>query len=421
MAVSIFNPSSVFVTLSTLPFGETAPLARALQSTIVEQAGFNQFNQVEDKTFPGFSADTPGIQARPIQLALDNLLLLGSLNARFEQRLTETRNTFLQVQETLQNAIRNENIALRNRADDILNSSLLAQIIEAAEQAGLLEDTQDEPVAVPKFLDFNFRPKESGVFGSTYTAVPVAGSLSTSFIKSVSLGAGETVTLADLVLGAESGNATHYVLSIQSELGGASVASISGPGGTVNNGDVIDLTGGDTLADYTVTAGSGGLGALDFISLIELNDVNTSGTFDAADQRGRYQTIAVTSNAAAQDRSEGANGEDQIREYSFYTESGVAYSRFRLSLDGIGAQGFTDALTAIQNGDLIIRIGEELIDGSTNFGQIDRLNSNADTLVVVFPFQAAEDGLAQNGVTVEIRSVNDALDTSLITARAEFP
>jgi len=420
VAVSIFDPSSVFVTLSTTPFGETAPLARALQSTIVEQAGFNVLNQVQDRTFAGFSADTPGIQARPIQLAVDNLLLLGSLTAQFEQRLTQTQNNLIQLQETLQSAIRNENTNLLNRADDVLESSLLAQFIAAADQTGLLEDTADDPVAVPKFLDFNFRKSESQVFGTELSAQPFNFNTTTNFVRGVSLAAGESITLDKLVIGT-AGNANFYRFLIESEAGTSAVASVSGP---FDAQGFIDVSAGsgNTLADFSLTAGSGGFGAQDFLYIIPINEVDEdTAAIDPTTDRGSFQAISVTSTAASTERPFGDSGEEQIRDYTFYTTSGGAYSQFRLNIEGLAALGFTDALTAIENGDLVIRAGETLIDGSINSGQVDRRNSSGDTIILVFPFQSLEDGFDQNGVNVEVRSTNATLDLNSVTVTATFP
>lgn len=416
VAVTVFDPGNVFVTLSTVPFERTGPLARGLQSAAVEPQGFNVINQVQDLTLTGFSADVPGIQSRPVSLAVDNLLLLASLTANFETRLRETRDEFLQLRETLDGAIRNENPNLRNPADSILESSLLAQVMAAAEQAGLLETAEPDAIVIPRFLDFTTRPTESAVFGGTYSAIARDGSLSSAVNSRVALAAGDEIALSDLLLGSQSAQATDYVLSIRSEIGTAAEAEIlDGLGNPVANGTVIAAA---DLSSYSLRAASGGIGALDYLSIVELRDDDSDGTFEG---RGAYQTVAVTSNAAAEDRSEGANGEEAIRDFRFFTESGTAFTQIRLQIDGLNSLGYTDALSAIEDGLLRVKVGETLLDGSVNRGQIDRLNSSGNTLVVVFPFQAAEEGLAQNGLDVEIRSLNTSFDIRTVGVRAEFP
>lgn len=418
MALTVFDPGSVFTTLAFTPFQRTGtdPLVRALQSTVVEPAGFSAFNQIGETTVSGFTADSAGIQSRPLQLALDNFLILSSLTASFESRLQDTRVGFLQVQETLSAAIRNDNPNLRNPAETTLQNSLLAQLISAAEQAGLLEDTAAEPVAVPKFLDFTRRPSEGVVFGDTLSGVAREGALSSAFVKGVSVAAGEEVVLSDLLIGAQSASATHYTVSIRNELGGTAESGLfDGGGSPVANGSVFTAA---ELSDIRLVAATGGIGSLDYLSIVELRDPEGDLVFEG---RGAYRTIAVNSTTAVEERSEGVGGAEQIRDYRFYTESGTAFTQIRLHVEGVNSLGFTDALSAIEGGALRVKVGEELIDGSINKGQIDRSQSNGNTLIVVFPFQAAEEGLAQNGLDVELRALESGFDLSTVTARADFP
>ncbi|MDW3205424.1 MAG: hypothetical protein R8L07_07740 [Alphaproteobacteria bacterium] len=416
MAVTVFDPGSVFTTLAFTPFQRSDPLVRAIQSTVVEPAGFNVLNQIGDRTFSGFTSDTAGIQSRPLQLALDNFLILASLTASFESRLQDTRAGFLRVQETLSEAIRNDNPDIRNPAETTLQNSLLAQLISAAEQAGLLEDTAAEPVAVPKFLDFTRRPSEGVVFGDTLSGVAREGALSSAFVKGVSVAAGDEVRLSDLLIGNQSATATHYTVSIRSELGGTAEAGLfDGVGTPIANGSVFTAA---QLSDIRISAATGGIGSLDYLSIVELRDPEGDLTFEG---RGAYRTIAVNSTAAVEERSEGVGGAEAIRDYRFYTESGTAFSQIRLHVEGVNSLGFTDALSAIEGGALRVKVGEELIDGSTNRGQIDRSQSSGNTLVVVFPFQSAEEGLAQNGLDVELRALDSGFDLSTVTARADFP
>lgn len=415
MAVSVFDPGNVFVTLSTTPFKETAPLARALQSVAIEPAGFNQLNRVQDLTLTGYTSDIPGIQARPFELALDNFLILSSLTAQLEQRLTETRTSLLQVRETLADAIRNENPNLRNRADDILNSSLLAQLIAATDQTGVLEDKDDDPVAVPKFLDYTYRPTESAVFGTTLSGATRTAALSSYFVSGVALSAGDEITLDRLLIGNQ-GAGDGFLVSIRNELfDDATARLLRADDSEVANGEFITAA---ELSTVRLVAGSGGLGALDYLSIVEVNEDGGGGY----DERGGYRTVAVTSNADIGVRSEGDNGEEPIREFYFHTESGVAYSQIRLQFDGVDTGTYADILAAIEAGAVRVKVGETLIDGqSINPGQVDRRNSNGDELVIVFPFQAAEDGLAQNGLEVEVRSLDGSNDISGITVKATFP
>lgn len=416
MAVTIFAPSDVFATLSTIPFAESAPLARALRSVIIEPDGLNLLNQNNDLTFRGFTADVPGIQAKPLQLSIDNLLLLGSLTAQFETRLEETNRLSLQVRETLEQAIRNEDRDLRNRADDILESSLLAQIFASAEQMDVLEFAPAEAVAVPKFLDFTRRPTEAGTFGTTYSGVARAADLGSAFISGTSLAAGESVLLSDLLIGSQSATATNYAVFLRSELQGTAEASILDAGlNPVANGTVITAA---ELSTFSIQAASGGLGSLDYLSIVELRDDTADGTFEG---RGAYRTVAINSSSAAEEGAGGANGAEQLKRFEFFTVSGKAFTQIRLDVSGVNSLGFTDALAAIEGGALRVKVGETLIDGSTNIGQVDRSQSSGDTIVVVFPFQAAEDGLAQNGLDVEIRALDAGFDISTVSVRAEFP
>lgn len=416
MAVSVFDPGNVFVTLSTVPFERTDPLARALRSTLVEPAGFSILNQIEDLTLTGFTSDVPGIQARPIELALENILLLASLATDLENRLVETRKNFLQLEETLNSAIRNEDRNIINNAETTLQNSLLAQIFSAAQDLGLLDNSGSEPVAVPKFKDFTFRPTETNVFGTTVASATREGALNSHFLKGVSLSASDEIFLSDLLLGTQSASATHYIVSLQNEIGGEAAGSIlDGGGSEVANGTVITAA---ELSTFRLQASTGGLGSLDFLSIVELRDPEGDAIFEG---RGAYRTIAVHSGAAVEDRSEGSNGEERIKDFTFFTESGTAFTQIRLQVTGVNSLGFTDALSAIEGGALRVKVGENLIDGSTNIGQVDRSQSSGDTLVIVFPFQAAEDGLAQNGLDVELRALNSAFDLSTVEARAEFP
>lgn len=421
--VTVFNPSNVFVTLSTIPFQETAPLARALRSTSVEQSGFDVLNQVQQLTIPGFTSDVPGINARPIQLALDNILLLSSLTAQLETRLEETRREALNVRETLQDAIKNDDLNIFNGAESTLETSLLAQFVAAAEETNLLESTSAEAVAVPRLKDFTYRPNEAEAFTSAvYTGRSFSASLFSNFISRVSLSAGQSVSLSELLLANSSANATSYAISIKSEIGGTPVATLSAtnPTDLVYTDTAITeaIFNSNDLSQLTITAGSGGLGAQDFISIVELGN-DGAGT----NTRGAFQTISFTSSAAVQDGVAGSDGSEAYRKFNFLTESETAFSSLRLQISGldIDTTATDTALKAILAGDLRIQVLETLIDGNTNLAQLDRLNSTDNTLIFVFPFQFAGDGVAQNGLTVEARTLDAAYDVSNLQIRVEFP
>ena len=424
MDVTIFNPSNVFVTLSTIPFQETAPLARALRSTSVEQSGFNILNQVEQFTLPGFTSDVPGINTRPIQLALDNILLLSSLSAQLETRLAETSREVQNVRETLQDAINNSDLDIFNGAEGTLETSLLAQFIEAATSSNILEEEDDELIAVPRLFDFTFRPSETSAFTvDDFTGLDRNSLLTSNFLSRVSVSAGDTVTLADLLFVDGTSNATSYAISIKSELGGTPTATLEATAAAAadlvfSDADNTEAVfSGNDLSQITITAGTGGLGAQDFISIVELRD--DAGTVT----RGAFQTISFASSAEVQNGTAGADGSESYRLFNFLTESENQFARVRLQVSGLDTDdAATDtALEAILAGDLRIKVGETLIDGNTNPAQLDRLNSEDNTLIFVFPFQFAGDGVAQNGLTVEARTLDSAYDVSNIQIRVEFP
>lgn len=428
MAGTILNPSSVFTVLVSAQFEETSAIVRGLRSNLVEPAGFNNITSPEDITRSGFSADTPAIVSRPFQIQLENLLQLSKSLLGFDDSLGQLD---LQTQATinlLDSALIDSPPPIDNVAGAILQLESFLAIVEArngttdddteadedSEESDVTEEDEDDTTVTSRFSDFTTAFSEQTAFGTTFSAVATDDTLNTLFDRRVALSGGATVTLSDLVERSGTGTATHYAIDLRGELGGSGAATLLDETMTAVADNIV-ITAAE-LSTFSVQAANG-TGALDYISIIELSDPGGDGTFDG---RGSMHTIALTNDLEVQDQSgnltEGDTVED-IREFTFGTESGTAFSQVTLDISGLA----TDAVTAIQAGDLRVLVTETLPDGTTNTAVTDLHVSSTNTIIAKFAFGAAELGLQQSGITIELRALDSSFDISTALVRATFP
>ncbi len=387
-------------------------LPRGLQSAAVAPVGFaDPFNPKAAPTqLLGFTADNPTLFTRPIALSMDNVLLLASFNLSGPIQETDTSTLNRNVTEALFEALQRGGKFVpdfRNTAAGTLETvatGLQATVLTLETEETVIEATATLSAAFP---DFNQRPTETEAFGATYAAVPAGTDLTTQVSQRVGLEGGDTVSLADLLIDTPAGAITDVAVRLQGQgLGDPGGVLKDGGGTTVGNDIVIAYA---DLADYTYTAASGK--ALDYLSMIGLSDPGGDSTYD---ERGSFQTVALTANGEAVDRIEGTT--ERIQDYTFQTEDGVSFQQVTLTFDNINSLGYTNAKDAIEAGKLRVKInGLVGADEAENAAVVDLYASSGDTIVGRFVSPGAS-----NGISVEVRSLDAAFDIQSVTTRATF-
>jgi hypothetical protein len=231
---------------------------------------------------------------------------------------------------------------------------------------------------------------------------------------------GQQVSLADLILsGTEptgGGQPDNFALALtgalqeDGTLADAYGTLVDNGGNEIANGTLISE---NDLATTFFVAGTN-VRALDYLSIIQQNP----GPGASPDQRGRFQTVALSTSLAPQSRTE--IRDERIRDFTFFTESGTAFTSIDLAFEGVNDEGVTDILSTIQDGYVRVQVTETLSDGSENQAVVDLRESSADRLQADFAYQAAGAGVETTGLKIELRALNTDFDISGISIRAIF-
>lgn len=412
---TIFSGGSIFTSLGAGQYRESGldALSRSLRAVIDPLPQTDLLKNKLDRY--GFSADTPSLFYHPNRLSLSNTILLsskitGPLDVLDGVDLNANSAIF-QLQEF---ALIDRLPFLSNPAARILNEAVFGPdvIMDVSDEAASAMAAATTAPTV-KLTDYTSRPSEYEAFGSTYGGVANDSSLNADFYSRVSLAAGNSVSLNDLLRAASTGSPTHYAISLQSDTGGAGIGEIQDQfGNPVADNTVIAAA---DLANYTYVSPTNPGG--DFLSFIELSDPGGDGTYDG---RGSYQVVGLGTGEAEGRRVDGSgSATDAVIDYTFYTESGTATKELDLVFSGVSSLGYTNALDAINGGALRVLVSEELPDGTFNKAVVDLYVSGNNTITAKFPFPAA-DGLATNGLSVEIRALDSGFDLSTVEVRAVF-
>jgi len=429
--VTIFNAGNLFSTLAANGAGPAAPLARALRSAAVEPAGLQGLaGATKPLLRPGLSADLPALVSRPLQIESRNVLLLAaeSVGRRIEGLQEEVEALKQEIQQSLIDS----DPGPRNAAGAFLTSLDFASLREAgqdgdaaaSDDAAQREAAQTSPGAArnPEAVlgDFDRRPSEAAAFGAAYAGLVDDPSLTTRFDGRVALSEGAQVALSELILAGTQttggGRPRTFVVALTGGLQtDGTLAETSGrlvdSGGTaIANGTQL------TEAELATSVFEADVNkrALDYLSVIEIRD----GPGASPDERGDFQTVALSSNLAPQDRREVRD--EAIRDFTFFTESGTSFTSIDLVLSGVNDEGVSDALAAIEAGLLRVTVREVFADGAINQAVVDRRESDGDRLQADFARQAAQAGVESLGLRVELRALDPAFDISAIGVRAVF-
>lgn len=400
--INVFSQSSVFTALSTL-FQREAAQARGLQQ-VVDPIEFNGLLGQQISVI-GASADFAGSIFQPIQLSIGNIVLLAE--AAFG---IDTGNFFENRFNRLSSALNDPTPLLQNSVESVLQN---AAFPEAVSTIVLVQAQETASVTGPTltFSDFTQRPSENAAFGTTFSSITDDGSLNTQFAQRIGIPSNSSVALTDLIQFDATSSATDIAISLTGENGAGALGEIQdGTGTSIGANATIDIS---QLADLTFVAPTSGIG-LDNISFIELNDPGDDGTFDS---RGDFQTTTVSFAGAAQSRQD---LDEEITDFFFGAESGTSQVFLALDFSGVNSNGFTDAQSAIEGGDLRVRIFENRSDGTRNEAVTDLFQSNGDRIIGVFPFSPTRNGIFGSNIQVEVRSLNSNFDISTIDLRAVF-
>lgn len=452
MAGTILNPSSVFNTLIAARFEETDAIVRGLRSSVVETAAFDSISQGPSSVrLSGFTADTPAIIAKPLQIGIENFLQLSGALAGFDDTFGQVDLATQALSNQLQGSLIDSPPPINNGAGallqlnsflaalDALNAALEEAIDDAiAAREAASDDDEDTVEATERFADFTQRPTEQAIFGSSFSALANDTNLNTQFVSRAAVAAGESVSLDSLIQRSAPDDtgitARRFIVNLR---------SAPDPDGTFGAGSSLTFLQNGTpiaatqieiseaeLSQFSIQAASGGgtefrSATLDYVSVIEYDDVDASDTINTGDERGSFQSIAFTSNLERQIQSgnefAGDTVED-IREFVLGTEAGTAFSQVTINIDDLTVGGVdTDALTAIQSGDLRVKVTETLLDGTVNTAVTDLYVSSANQIIAKFAFGAAELGLQASGISIELRALDSTVDLSNASVFATFP
>lgn len=429
--VSVLNPGNIFNSLAANGTGETAPLARALRAALIDPRTDGPFTEAPTVRNPGLIGDLPAIIARPLELGAENVILLAAQT--LESRLDVLLEEVGALQTDIDDALRAGETVSANPAGALLTSLDFAALRGAQTTAAVdsVEGDAAEASAAEisagaarnpaaRLGDFAARPGERAVFGSSFTGLATDSSLRTQFDGRVALTEGQRVSLADLIIpGAETaagGNNRQFAVALtgalqdDGETAEAAGALVDDAGDPIANGTLVDEA---DLANIYFEADTNNR-ALDYLSIVEQRE---SGGADP-NERGRFQTVALSSSPGPYDRIE--LEEERIRDFTFFTESGTAFSSIDLVFSGVDDEGVTAILDAIEQGYVRVQVTEQLSDGSENQAVVDRRESGADRLQADFAFAAAGAGVETTGLRVEVRALDPAFDISGISVRAVF-
>lgn len=410
---SVFSDRTLFTTLASSSFAESgvSALSRGMR-TVLNPLGIEGILG-ERKSVIGYSADTPSLFFRPVDIGLTNTVLLLSQSTGVGEggfgapsKIATDAYAFLNS-----NALNDSLPTIRNLSESIINSTSF-EILLSEQAQSFVSSAISGPEAEPDplILDFTNRPLEATSFGDTYSSVAADSSLNAQFYRRVGLSQGSSVNLADLLLVGSSGSPTNLAVRLLSEVGEDGIGAITD---NLNNPVATDVViNYADLGNYTYTAV--GNKNTDYLSFIELEDVGNDGSYEG---RGEIQTVSISTSTERQDAYD--DNEPTI-DFKFYAEGGTSTKRLTLRLSGVDALGYTDALDAINQGDLRVQASETLPDGAVNLAITDLYVSDTNDIIVQFAYQQAEDGLRINGIDVEVRGLNTSLDLTGVDVLAIF-
>lgn len=423
---TVFSQGMLLSVLADTRFEESglSALARALRA-VVDPLSLQSLQQsalsvegISETARPGISADTPALFSQPISLQLDNVLLLSARTAGAEDGFgaasMDATNALFQL---LQFGVRDRPPPLSNPIQSSLENapfgpSVIVDLSALIEQ--LQADDAEETAVSLKLPDFNLKPTEYNLFGSTYSSVADDSTLDGAYYRRIGLSGGASISLDELVRVSASGSPTHLAISLESELGSGALGQIVDDTGTpIADETVIDIA---DLADYTYEAPTAP--GQDYLGIIELEDTGSDGIYEG---RGDFQVAALGIGEEEQRRVDGTDtSKEDVIDYTFYAESGTAVTQVQLEFSGLDSLGFTNAVDAIEGGALRVKGLETQSDGTTNEAVTDLYQSSGDTVFLTFPYAAAESGLAENGLEVEVRALDTDLDIDDVTVHAIF-
>lgn len=410
---SVFSDRTLFTTLASSSFAESgvSALSRGMR-TVLNPLGIEGILG-EKKSVIGYSADTPSLFFRPVDIGLTNTVLLLSQSTGVGEggfgapsKIATDAYAFLNS-----NALNDSLPTIRNLSESIINSTSF-EILLSEQAQSFVSSAISGPEAEPDplILDFTNRPLEATSFGDTYSSVAADSSLNAQFYRRVGLSQGSSVNLADLLLVGSSGSPTNLAVRLLSEVGEDGIGAITDASNDPVATDIV-INYAD-LGNYTYTAV--GNKNTDYLSFIELEDVGNDGSYEG---RGEIQTVSISTSTERQDAYD--DNEPTV-DFKFYAEGGTSTKRLTLRLSGVDALGYTDALDAINQGDLRVQASETLPDGAVNLAITDLYVSDTNDIIVQFAYQQAEDGLRINGIDVEVRGLNTSLDLTGVDVLAIF-
>lgn len=401
--VGIFQPGNPFTALGLAQFQSESAAARGV-SIVANPAAFSGLQNAQ-LTVIGASADLPSVIFQPIQLSISNIVQLAEAQSGLDLSSIFARLS----QNASFAAVIDRQPSLSNPAADTIVAAFRTEdritLIQVQENAA-----EPEP-ATPGFLftDVLTRPSENFAFGTTFSSVATDSSLNTIFNSRVGISSAASVALSDLILRETDGAPSDFAVRLLGENRGEAAGRLTQNG--IDIGDDVVVAAAD-LADVFFEAPTGA--GLDTISFIELRDDGSDGSFDA---RGTFQTLSVSFAGEAQSRRE---GDERIRDFVFAAEPGTAQTRIVLDTTGINSQGFTNALDAINGGDLRVQVREIRPDGTINRAVTSLLESDGERVIANFPFSPTVNGVSGSSIRVELRSLDLDFDIADAEVRTTF-
>ncbi|MDX1738371.1 MAG: hypothetical protein R3261_09035, partial [Alphaproteobacteria bacterium] len=199
---SVFSDRSIFTTLASSSFAESgvSALSRGFR-TVLNPTGL-QGVLGQTKSIVGYSADTPSLFFRPVDLGLSNtVLLLSQVTGYGEGGFGTPSKLAQQAYDNLnKNGLIDSLPTIRNNAGSVLSSTSF-EILLSEQAKQFVSSAIDGPDAEPNSLivDFTNRPSETASFGTTYASVTESSTLNAQFYSRVGLAQETSVNLADLL------------------------------------------------------------------------------------------------------------------------------------------------------------------------------------------------------------------------------
>lgn len=399
LSTTVFTQESLASSVLATQFDSLASLAAALRA-VSDPQPFPGL-QGPGATVVGVSPEAPGLLSQPTFIGAGNIVALA------QQQTGLDLNAFFEPPpfDPLQEGLFIRPPPFNNFAREAIEASLIQAMARA--QAETVEDAGLAEIPGPAFTFPSIlqRPSENAAFGAAFSSVPLDPSQNSVFFNRIGVPSGGAITLADIQQRASTGAATNFAVSLTGAFGDAPGGALSLGGTALAENSIIAAS---DLANVTYTPPRVGIG-LDNISLIELRDDGADGSFDA---RGVFQTVALTFAGAAQFRRD---GDERIRDFFFGAEDRTVQTQVVVAVSGVNSLGFTNALDAINAGNLRIRGLENRSDGSINRAVTNLYESSANSIVLRFPFLPTQNGASGSNIQVEVRSLDLNFDISTIS------